>query len=210
MSINNLSDKCPLVAILRGIRMEEAEKYVSHLIELGYYFIEVPLNSPNALKTIKLLQQKFSDQCCIGAGTVTNVSLLNQVLEIGVKLIVTPNVDPEVIKLAKASGCSIFVGIMTPTEAFLAINSGATMLKIFPAELVGTKGFQAMLSVLPKNVSCFPVGGIKADKEQMQSYITLGAKGFGLGNALYRAGMPIDEFIENAKKFKQVWSELQI
>lgn len=209
MSIENISGKCPLIAILRGIKTEEAEQYVSHLIELGYYFIEVPLNSPNAIGTIRLLQEKFGDRCCIGAGTVTDVELLKQVLATGVKLIVTPNVDPEVIKLAKASGCLIFVGVMTPTEAFLAINSGATKIKIFPAELVGPTGFKAILSVLPKEVSWFPVGGIKADKAQMQSYVSLGAKGFGLGNALYSAGISLEEFINNATKFKQAWDEIE-
>lgn len=136
MNMAAITEKCPLIAILRGIKTEEAEQYVSKLIELGYYFIEVPLNSPNALDTICLLQQKFGDRCCIGAGTVTDVELLKQVLETGAKLIVTPNVNPEVIKLAKQNGCIIFVGIMTPSEAFLAINSGAKLLKIFPAEII--------------------------------------------------------------------------
>ncbi|OBW91336.1 2-dehydro-3-deoxy-6-phosphogalactonate aldolase [Gallibacterium salpingitidis] len=209
MNMAAITEKCPLIAILRGIKTEEAEQYVSKLIELGYYFIEVPLNSPNALDTIRLLQQKFGDRCCIGAGTVTDVELLKQVLETGAKLIVTPNVNPEVIKLAKENGCIIFVGIMTPSEAFLAINSGAKLLKIFPAEIVGPVGFKAIKSVLPKDVSCFPVGGVKADTAQMQSYISLGAKGFGLGSALYSAGISFDQFTQNATNFQLAWQEVQ-
>ncbi|MFZ7200833.1 2-dehydro-3-deoxy-6-phosphogalactonate aldolase [Avibacterium avium] len=200
---------CPLVAILRGISTHDAERFVQYLIDVGFYYIEVPLNSPNAFETIELLYKKFDGKCCIGAGTVTNVEQLNKVIELGVRFIVTPNVNPEVIKLANKFDCLIFVGVMTPSEAFLAINSGAKLLKIFPTELLGENGFKALLSVLPKDIECFPVGGIKANKEQMSRYISIGAKGFGLGNSLYSEGMLFDSFKENASRFQEIWQEIR-
>ncbi|OOR98836.1 hypothetical protein B0186_08545 [Canicola haemoglobinophilus] len=199
-----IQNKLPLVAILRGIQTEEALRYAQKLIELNYYFIEVPLNSPNALVTIKLLQEKIGHLCCIGAGTVTNLDELKAVLATGVKLIVTPNVNTEVIAFAKSQDCIIFSGVMTPTEAYSAIHAGTTFLKLYPAEIIGIKGLKALKAVLPKDIECFPVGGISADFEQMENYVANGASGFGIGNALYKSGMSFAEFEQNALRFKSV------
>lgn len=199
---NLLQTKLPLIAILRGIKTDEAIQYVSKLIELGYFFIEVPLNSPNALETIRLLHEKFGQRCLIGAGTVTDEMQLKQVLDIGIKLIVTPNVNSKVITLAKQNNCCLFVGVMTPSEAFEAIHYGATLLKIYPSDVIGCHGFKAIKTVLPPSVSCFPVGGINADYKVMEKYLQFGASGFGIGSALYSPGIVLDEFVERASAFK--------
>ncbi|MGR3806960.1 2-dehydro-3-deoxy-6-phosphogalactonate aldolase [Pasteurella testudinis] len=204
-----IKNHLPLIAILRGIRTEEAVEYVSTLIDLGYFFIEVPLNSPNALETIKILSDKFGSYCCIGAGTVTNSELLNGVLKSGAKLVVTPNVNKQVIKEANKNSCVLFTGIMTPSEAFSAINAGATMLKIFPADILGFNGFKAIKSILPPDTLCFPVGGITADLTKMQKYIELGADGFGLGNSLYYPKIELSDFIRRAKDFIDIWHDVK-
>lgn len=203
-----LQNKLPLVAILRGINTNEASQYVEILIEQGYHFIEVPLNSPNAIETISLLHQKFHQQCCIGAGTVTDEQALQQVLDTGVRLIVTPNLNLQVIAKAKAADCLIFVGVMTPSEAYSAIHAGAQCLKFYPAEIIGANGFKAIKSILPSHIACFPVGGITADQQQMQQYIQAGAAGFGIGGALYRPGIPLLEFEKKAKAFKASYENI--
>lgn len=195
-------NRLPLIAILRGIKTEEAIQYVRKLIELGYYFIEVPLNSPNALETIRLLQHEFKSQCLIGAGTVTHLDELKKVLETGARLIVTPNVNTDVIRLAKQSDCLIFVGVMTPSEAYTAIHCGAECLKIYPAEIIGSKGLKAINAILPKHIHCFPVGGINPDAEQLKQYLAAGARGFGIGSSLYSAGMSLTELENRAIAFK--------
>lgn len=200
-----VAEHLPLVAILRGIQTAEAVAYVERLVELGYYFIEVPLNSPNALQTISLLHQHFASRCMIGAGTVTNVTALQQVLETGVRLVVTPNMNPEVIELAVQHQCLLFVGVMTPTEAFIAIEKGAKQLKIYPAEVVGVMGLKAMKAVLPKDIQCFPVGGVQPNAKQMQQYLNAGAAGFGIGSALYTTGISIEELTRRAQMFKQAY-----
>ncbi|MCW9699798.1 MULTISPECIES: 2-dehydro-3-deoxy-6-phosphogalactonate aldolase [unclassified Avibacterium] len=200
-----LNEKMPLVAILRGITTDQSVQYVSKLIELGYYYIEVPLNSPNALDTLRLLYNQFGQQCLIGAGTVTDEHLLQQVLDIGIKFIVTPNMNTNVIKLAKANNCTIFVGVMTPTEAYDAIHCGANLLKIYPAEVFGYNGFKAIKTVIPPEILCFPVGGINADSEQMKKFLAIGASGFGIGSALYSSGLDFNEFAKRAEAFKSCY-----
>lgn len=199
--------KLPLIAILRGIKTHEAKQYVSKLIELGYYFIEVPLNSPNALETISLLHQEFKDKACIGAGTVTDEYLLQSVLNTGVKFIVTPNVNTKVIKLALENQCTIFVGVMTPTEAYTAIHCGATLLKIYPAEIIQPNGFKAIKAILPPHIQCFPVGGINAESKFLKDYLKIGAAGFGIGGSLYHQGITFDQFTHNALMFKQCYEK---
>ncbi|KAE9527542.1 2-dehydro-3-deoxy-6-phosphogalactonate aldolase [Testudinibacter aquarius] len=199
----------PLVAILRGIKTEEAIEYVSKLIELGYFFIEVPLNSPNALQTIKILSNKFGSYCCIGAGTVTNLALLIGALNSGAQLIVTPNVNLQVIQEANKNDCVLFTGVMTPSEAFSAIDAGAKILKFFPADVLGFNGFKAIKSILPPDILCFPVGGITADSEKINKYVELGVNGFGLGNSLYYPGIELHDFINGAKEFVDIWNSVK-
>lgn len=204
-----LSQHLPLIAIIRGVEPQNVVRVSSILIDEGFSMIEVPLNSPNALLSITRLVDKFGDNYLIGAGTVTTASLAKSVIATGANLIVTPNYNAEVIKLAVNAGCVTFPGVVTPTEAFDALAAGATGLKLFPVPVLGLDGFKALKSVLPPNVDCLPVGGINPTIESMKPYMDLGATGFGLGASLYKPGLTDDEIRSNARKFVTTYTSLK-
>ncbi|GLT15302.1 2-dehydro-3-deoxy-6-phosphogalactonate aldolase [Vibrio algivorus] len=197
----NLDEHLPLMAIIRGVKPQDAVRVTQILIDEGFTMIEVPLNSPDALVSIASLVEKFGPHYLIGAGTVTTLEKAEAVIETGANLIVTPNYNEEVVKLSTAANCVTFPGVVTPTEAFAALASGATGLKLFPISQVGIDGFKALKSVLPPETLCFPVGGINPTEESMRPLIKIGAQGFGLGSSLYTPDLSDDEIRQRAKKF---------
>jgi 2-dehydro-3-deoxyphosphogalactonate aldolase len=189
----------PLIAILRGIQPQEVLATVESLVDAGFRLIEIPLNSPDPYTSIRLAADAFGDVALIGAGTVLGPDDVARTLEAGGQLIVAPNFDPSVGRAALAAGAIWAPGIMTPTEAFGALQTGAQALKIFPAELVPAAGIKAMRAVLPANARLLPVGGITP--ESMAAYVAAGADGFGLGSALYRPGDSPAQTSEKAGAF---------
>ena len=183
--------KRSLVAILRGINPDEAEAVVEALIDAGFDMIEVPLNSPDPFVSIERLAARFGKECLIGAGTVVNAPDCVRVAEAGGRLMVSPNVDPEVLATAQAYGMVTMPGVFSPTEAFLALRCGASALKYFPASVLGPSGIAAQLAVLPRGVVVGAVGGV-SDKN-LASYVAAGVHAFGLGSSLYKPGMTADE-----------------
>lgn len=199
---HNLSNHLPLIAIIRGVTPDAVIEVTQVLMEEGFTMIEVPLNSPDALTSIKMLVDEFgTDKYYLGAGTVTTPELAKQVIETGANLVVTPNMNEEVIGLSVDANCAVFPGVVTPTEAFNALAAGATGLKVFPVSALGVDGFAALMSVLPKGTACFPVGGIEPSVDSMKPFTKLNAAGFGLGSALYKPTMNLDQVRENAKAY---------
>lgn len=178
--------KSQLIAILRGITPPEAPAIAEALIAAGIDMIEVPLNSPDALTSIAELQRRFGAQAKIGAGTVLTVPQMRAVAETGARLIVSPNCDAAVIRATREAGLESYPGVMTPTEAFAAIEAGATALKLFPGELIGPAGLKAMRAVLPPDMPLYAVGGVSAGN--MAAWQQAGAAGFGIGSSLYKPG----------------------
>lgn len=181
----------PLIAILRGVTPDEVEDIGRALIGAGITRLEVPLNSPDALDSIRLLAQAFGAQALIGAGTVLSVTEVAAVANVGGKLIVSPNCDTSVIAATKALGLQSWPGIYTPTEAFLALGAGAHGLKLFPGAMAGPSGLAALRAVLPEGTVVFAVGG--AGPDNFKAWIDAGADGFGLGSALYKPGLTAAE-----------------
>ena len=198
--------RLPLIAILRGITADEVVAVGQCLVDAGFAIIEVPLNSPEPLDSIRRLHDAFGDSTLIGAGTVTTAAQVHDVANAGGRLIVMPHCDVTVVRAAKLAHLSCAPGVATPTEAFAALASGADALKLFPAELLAPKVLAAMRSVLPKATQIVPVGGITP--EGMKAYVDAGASGFGLGSALYRAGDSIDTVAGNAYAFVTAWHRL--
>jgi 2-dehydro-3-deoxyphosphogalactonate aldolase len=196
----------PLIAILRGVRPEEAVGIGAVLIEAGFVAIEVPLNSPEPLASIEHLAGAFGAQALIGAGTVLGPAAVEQVAAAGGRLIVMPHGDPAIIRAAKAQGLLCVPGVATPTEAFAALAAGADALKLFPAEALTPKVVKAWRAVLPPDVWLLPVGGIAP--ESMAPWLAAGAQGFGLGSALYRVGMSAAEVARSAQAFALAWRAL--
>ena len=196
-SVNWPNVKRPLVAILRGIKPDEAEEIVAVLVEAGFEMIEVPLNSPEPFVSIERLARRFGQDCLIGAGTVTNAPDCVRVAEAGGRLMVSPNVDAEVLATAQAYDMVTMPGVFTPTEAFLALRCGASALKYFPASVLGPAGIAAQLAVLPKGVVVGAVGGV-SDKN-LATYVAAGVRAFGLGSSLYKPGMTASDVRDTAR-----------
>ena len=190
-----------LIAILRGLRPEEAESIGSALYAAGIRIIEVPLNSPQPLRSLEILRRTLPDDCLVGAGTVLSAEQVQAVKAAGGQLIVMPHCDVQVLRAAKDAGLYLAPGVATPSEAFAALTAGADALKVFPAEQVGIGAMKAWLAVLPPGTALLPVGGITPDN--MVPYLRAGAAGFGLGSALYSPGLPADEVGRRAQAFIQ-------
>jgi 2-dehydro-3-deoxyphosphogalactonate aldolase len=174
--------KRPLIAILRGIRPDEAESIVEALIDSGFELIEVPLNSPEPFASIERLSQRFGKDCLIGAGTVLSAADCARVADVGGRLMVAPNVDADVLATARARRMVTMPGVFTPTEALLALRCGASALKFFPASVLGPSGIAAQLAVLPKDVVAGAVGGVS--EKNLAAYVAAGIRAFGLGPRL--------------------------
>ncbi|MFG1188437.1 2-dehydro-3-deoxy-6-phosphogalactonate aldolase [Xanthobacter flavus] len=186
---------CPLVAILRGLKPEEALDIGAALVGAGFTIIEVPLNSPQPLESIRILADAFGDRALIGAGTVLTLEDVAAVKAAGGQLIVMPHADLAVVRAAKAAGLVCTPGVATPTEAFAARAAGADALKLFPAEGIPphlVKAWRAVLTDIP----LLPVGGI--DTTNMAAYRAAGAEGFGIGSALFKPGKAVEAIAADA------------
>ena len=183
--------KRKLIGILRGITPGEAEAVAATLIAGGIATIEIPLNSPRPLDSIARLVERFGKQATIGAGTVLTEEEVRAVAEAGGSVIVSPNFDSDVVLATKARGLASWPGVLTPSECFAALKAGADGLKIFPCSVLGTDGLRALRAVLPLGTQVYAVGG--AAPENFATWISAGADGFGVGTALYKPGMSIDQ-----------------
>lgn len=193
----------PLIAILRGITPAEALPVGLALAEAGFRIIEVPLNSPDPLRSIELLARELGGSCLIGAGTVMGAAQVQQVADAGGRLIVMPHGDAAVIRAATALALFCAPGIATPTEGFAALAAGADALKLFPAELLAPAVLKALRAVFPADTLFLPVGGITP--HNLAAYVAAGASGFGLGSALYKPGMAPTQVAAHAEAFVRAW-----
>src|SRR5438034_6182232 len=187
----------PLVAILRGVRPEEADGIVSALLEHGMTAIEIPLNSPDPFRSIEIAVRKAPREVLIGAGTVLTPQAVERLHDVGGRLMVSPNVDPEVIASAGERGMVTLPGVFTATEALLAAKAGASGLKFFPASILGASGISAIRAVLPADLMIAAVGGIS--EKNFVEYAKIGIHAFGLGTSLYKPGMTAAEVAARAK-----------
>ena len=176
----------PIIAILRGVQPAEAVAIAGVILAAGIDKIEVPLNSPSPLESISAIVKAYGDRALIGAGTVLTIAQVRQVRAAGGKLVVSPNCDPAVIAATIAAGMQSWPGIFTPSEAFTALQAGATGLKLFPGDMAGPKGLKAMRAILPIGTQVYAVGG--AGPENFMEWIAASADGFGLGSAIYKPG----------------------
>jgi len=195
--------ECGLIAILRGIRPDEAAAIGRALYDAGFRLIEVPLNSPDPLASIRTLRDALPADCLVGAGTVIAPSACADIAAAGGQIVVMPHSDPAVIRAAKAAGLACTPGVATPTEAYAALAAGADALKMFPAEQLGVAALKAWRAVLRPPVGLIPVGGIAPDS--IAAYAAAGASGFGLGSALYQPGRTAADVATRAQAFVAAW-----
>ena len=186
VTLDEALDLCPVIAILRGVRPDEVLDHAQALADAGVRAIEVPLNSPDPLDSVGRIAGAFGDTCLCGAGTVLTAAEVDAVAAAGGRLIVSPNTSPAVIGAAVGQGLEALPGIATATEAFAAIEAGARRLKLFPARTYGPAHLQQLRAVLPADVAVVAVGGV--GPADFAAWLAAGARGFGIGGELYRAG----------------------
>lgn len=186
MDLRAALDRCPLVAILRGLPPAEALPVGEALVAAGITVIEVPLIAPEPLRSIATLVESLGERALVGASLVTDPAQLDGIAEAGARLAASPHTDPALIARTKTLGLASLPGVMTPSEAFAALRAGADALQLFPAQTTSPSALAALRTVLPPETIVLPVGGIAPD--EMGHWWAAGARGFGLGGALYRPG----------------------
>jgi 2-dehydro-3-deoxyphosphogalactonate aldolase len=198
MTLDAALTACPVVAIVRGIRPNEALAHVEALYDAGVRGVEVPLNSPDPLESIRRIAEAFGDRMCVGAGTVLGAEQVDAVAAAGGRLIVSPDTRTEVIARALALGLDPAPGFATATEAFAAFCAGARHLKLFPAATYGSGHLKQLKAVLPAEAVVWAVGGI--GPENLAEWWAAGARAFGLGGELYRPGQTAEVTADNARR----------
>ncbi|WP_417454670.1 2-dehydro-3-deoxy-6-phosphogalactonate aldolase [Kiloniella sp.] len=206
--MNELHDRIkqmPLVAILRGIQPHEADAVSDALVNNGMPFMEVTLNSPDWDETIQRIKAKHGDDIILGAGTVLTVEDVERVKDVGGQVIISPNMDKDVITRTKELGLLSIPGCFTPTECFTALKAGADILKIFPADTLGIPFIKAISAVLPSGTRICPTGGIGA--ENMHQFIAAGVYAMGMGSSLYKPGVDAVNVGKEAAKLVQAYRD---
>ncbi len=198
MDLKDWLARCPLIAILRGVTPNEVVAIGAALHEAGIAIVEVPMNSPDPVESIRRLVQKFGTQMLIGAGTVMTPDQVDEIDAYGGRLIVTPHAAGAVVRQAKHHGMIACPGFATPTEAFAMLEAGADGIKLFPAEAASPAVLKGIRAVLPQGTLVLPVGGI--DAGNMRPWLDAGAAGFGIGSSIYKAGDTADIVTAKAAK----------
>jgi 2-dehydro-3-deoxyphosphogalactonate aldolase len=203
MTLDVAMAELPLIAILRGITPGEAESVGEALIAAGFRLIEVPLNSPDAFRSIKAIAKRFGGDAVVGSGTVMTPADARRTVDVGGRLVVMPHSDGDVIRAAKSAGAWCFPGVATPTEGFAALAAGADGLKLFPGEALPPAVIKAWRAVFLKSVPLMPVGGVTP--ERVAECVAAGAAGFGIGSALYKPGATVADIQTRAAAFAAAW-----
>ena len=198
MTLDDALAACPLVAIVRGIKPEEALAHTEALYAAGVRGVEVPLNSPDPLVSLRLIADAFGGRMAVGAGTVLTVERVDAVAAAGGRVIISPNTSAEVVRRAVALGLDPVPGFATASEAFTALDAGARRLKLFPAETYGPGHLKQLRAVLPAETVVWAVGGVGPGS--LADWWAAGARAFGIGGELYRAGQSPRETAERAAR----------
>jgi 2-dehydro-3-deoxyphosphogalactonate aldolase len=206
MSETTVKSRRNLMAILRGVKVDEAVEIGDALVAGGISIIAVPLNSADGLEGIARLAKALAGRAEIGGGTVTGIDQIADLIDAGGTFAVAPNADNYVIEIARTRSLKTYPGVFTTTEAFAAIEAGATALNVYPASLLGAAGIKALKAVLPAQIPLWAIGGVTA--ADLADYAAAGCIGFGLGSGLYQPGMPANDVQTKAEAFSEAYDEV--
>jgi len=192
-------EEMPLIAILRGISPNEVDAVSDILVEKGFTFLEIPLNSPGWQESLSRISKRHGDNIVLGAGTVLDPDDVAKVRDAGGSTIIAPNMNEAVIRKTKELGLVSAPGCYSPSECFNALSYGADILKIFPADTLGIPFIKGISAVLPEGTKICPTGGLHAGN--IADFVNAGVFAMGLGSSLYKPGKPLSEIEHDAKSF---------
>ena len=191
----NLIRSTGIIAIMRANESEQLIDAVQAIFDGGIRAIEVTLTTPGALKVINKVNEKFGENILFGAGTVLDSESAILAINAGADFIVSPNLNIDVLKASLRYSIPVFPGCFSSTEVLTAWQSGATMVKLFPADVGGPAMIKAIRSPLPQ-VEIIPVGGV--DLSTTADFIRNGASAVGVGGSL------VNQKILNSGEFSQL------
>ncbi len=177
----SLFETLPIIGILRNFASKDIQWAAGIYFDAGFNTLEVTMNAANALENIQMLAESYPNRN-IGAGSVCNITQLNDAKSMGASFIVSPIINTDLIKTAVAQDLAVFPGAYTPSEIYDAYEAGASAVKIFPVTTVGPSYLKEILAPMPF-LKLVPVGGIGV--ENMQDYLRAGAVGLGMGSGLF-------------------------
>lgn len=201
MTLDDAFGPVPIVAVLRGMPPEEAEAVGRALLDAAIPVMEVPLNSPDPFRSIRMQAELYGSGAIVGAGTVLKAEDVARVADAGGTIVVSPNFNAEVVRATKRCGLISCPGVFTPTEAFHALDAGADMLKLFPGDGMSPRVVKALRAVLPKGTRLVVTGGVDADN--IGEWLAGGADGVGIGSSLYKPGKAMDAVAADAHRFAE-------
>lgn len=201
MTLDDALTRMPVLAVLRGMPPDEAEGVGEALDAAGIPVMEVPLNSPDPFRSIAIQSERFGARAMVGAGTVLHPEDVARVADAGGTLIVSPNLNEEVVRATRRCGLISVPGVFTPTEAFRALDAGADALKLFPGDGMSPKVVKALRAVLPQDTKLIVTGGV--DAGNMGEWLAAGSTGVGIGSALYKPGKALADVAADAKRFAE-------
>ena len=199
MTLDDALAAMPLISVLRGMPPAEADGVGQALLDAGIPIMEVPLNSPEPFQSIRIQADRFGGSSIVGAGTVLQPEDVARVADAGGTIIVSPNLNEEVVRATKRLGLISVPGVFTPSEAFRALDAGADALKLFPGDGMSPLVVKAMRAVLPKGTILCVTGGV--DAGNIGEWMAGGADGVGIGSALYKPGKSLADVAADAKRF---------
>lgn len=198
--------KVPIVGIIRNLSFDTIEKILPIYLSAGLTTIEITMNTQAAAEIIRFAADKYKGQLNVGAGTVCNTDELDLAIRAGSQFIVTPILDPDVVRTCVSKNIPVFPGAYTPTEIYQAWKLGASMVKVYPATSLGPEYIKDVKAPLT-NIKLMPTGGINLDN--IQTFIKAGADGLGIGSQLFDKTLIKDENWEGLElHFKQYVSKL--
>ena len=202
----NEFSKVPIVGIIRNLSFETIEKILPIYLSAGLTTIEITMNTQAAEEIIRFAADKYRGQLNVGAGTVCNTEELDLAIRAGSQFIVTPILDPDVVRACVSKNIPVFPGAYTPTEIYQAWKLGASMVKVYPATSLGPEYIKDVKAPLNK-IKLMPTGGINLDN--IQTFIKAGADGLGIGSQLFDKTLIKDQNWEGLElHFKQYVSKL--
>ena len=198
--------KVPIVGIIRNLSFDTIEKILPIYLSAGLTTIEITMNTQAAEEIIRFADDKYMGQLNVGAGTVCNTDELDLAIRAGSQFIVTPILDPDVVRTCVSKNIPVFPGAYTPTEIYQAWKLGASMVKVYPATSLGPEYIKDVKAPLNK-IKLMPTGGINLDN--IQTFIKAGADGLGIGSQLFDKTLIKDQNWEGLElHFKQYVSKL--